>query len=198
MKPLNLLAGSLLLFPLLVTTPAQAQRVSADIRIGGGPVSGRVRIDSRDGYRPRRLRVERIRLGDRGRDYGWFDDFRRDARIVVLYYDGQDDFYYDRGYPGLEEIRIYERDGRYYRIDDDRRGYDNRSYGRYDDGNRGGFDRRDNRSNRRDDRFDDGRSRSRDRGRGQGHNQNGRDQHGRDQHGRDQDGRDQDGNSRDH
>jgi hypothetical protein len=156
-----LLVSSSLLTSLLLSTSAQAQRVSADIRIGGGPVSGRVLIDSRERYRPRRVRVERIRFGDRGRDYGWFDNFRRDARVIVLYYDDRDDYYYDRSYyPGLAEIRIFEQGGRYYRIDDERRYYENRSRSRYDDGNRGRFDHRDNRRN---DRYDDRRDRRRDR-----------------------------------
>jgi hypothetical protein len=158
-----LLVSSSVLASLLLSTSAQAQRVSADIVIGGGPVSGRVLIDSRERYRPRRIRVERILLGDRGRDYGWFDDFRRDARVIVLYYDDRDDCYYDRSYyPGLEETRIFERGGRYYRIDDERRYYENWNRGRFDGRDRGRFDRRDNR-NRRDGRYDN--RRDRDRGR---------------------------------
>ena len=39
----NLVLSSAFLLPLLTATPAAAQRVEADIRIGGGPVSGRVR-----------------------------------------------------------------------------------------------------------------------------------------------------------
>ena len=135
--------GSALLVSFFSAGSASAQRVSADIRIGGrGPISGRVRIESRDGYRdryyrdygyrPRQVRVE-VRRFDRGNHYGW-DRFRRQARVVVVYYDRNDDCYYDRSfYPGLEEVRVYEDDGRFYRIDGD--DYDDRRYDdrRYDD-----------------------------------------------------------------
>ncbi|HEV8599924.1 MAG TPA: hypothetical protein VGQ69_11230 [Gemmatimonadales bacterium] len=166
--------GSALLFSLVSAGSASAQRVSADIRIGGrGPVSGHVRIDSHDhyrdryyrdyGYRPRLVRVDVIRRHDHGRHNGWFRQFQRKARVVVVYYDRRDDCYYDRRfYPGLEEIRVYERDGRYYRPDDrdwdDR--YDDRRYdGRYDDWydgreRRDGWDDRDRRGGR--DGWDDG------------------------------------------
>lgn len=131
--------GSALVFSLFSAGSASAQRVSADIRIGGrGPVSGHVRIESRDryrdryyrdyGYRPRVVRVDVIRRHDRGRHSGWFKQFHRKGRVVVVYYDRWDDCYYDRRfYPGLQEIRVYERDGRYYRMDD--RDWDDR----YDD-----------------------------------------------------------------
>jgi hypothetical protein len=153
-----LLVSSSFLVSLLASAPAQAQRVSADIRIDGGPVAGRVRIGDRDRYRSRpvvrRVYVERIRR-DRGRHNGWYKDFRRGARIVVVYYDPRDDFYYDRRYDGLEEIRVYERDGRYYRLDDDRYGYDDDRYddrrdGRYDGRNGGRYDDRRNRDRDRD------------------------------------------------
>jgi hypothetical protein len=169
--------GSALLFSLFSAGSASAQRVSADIRIGGrGPISGHVRIESRDryrdryyrdyGYRPRQVRVEVFRRNDRGRHNGWYKQFQRKARVVVVYYDRRDDCYYDRRfYPGLEEIRVYEQDGRYYRDSDDR--YDDRRYddrrddGRYDD-------RRDD--GRYDDRYDgrDGRDRRDDRNRRDG------------------------------
>ena len=144
--------GSALLLSLVSAGSASAQRVSADIRIGGrGPINGRVRIESRDryrdrysrdyGYRPRQVRVEVIRRSDRrfdrgGRFYDW-NRFSRNARMVVVYYDREDDCYYDREfYPGLEEIRVLEDDGQFYRFDDGyNRGYDDRRYDdrRYDD-----------------------------------------------------------------
>ena len=159
--------GSALALSLLSAGSASAQRVSADIRIGGrGPINGRVRIESRDryrdryyrdyGYRPRQVRVEVIRRSDRrfdrgGSFYDW-NRFRRTARVVVVYYDRDEDCYYDREfYPGLEEIRVLEDDGRFYRLDDGyNRGYDDRRYDdrRYDDrryDNRGN-DGRDGRS----------------------------------------------------
>lgn len=146
--------GSAVLFSLLSAGSATAQRVSADIRIGGrGPVSGHVRIESRDrnrdrdrysrdyGYRPRQVRVEVFRRNDRGRHLGWYKQMQRRGRVVVVYYDRDEDCYYDRRfYPGLQEIRVYEQDGRYYRSDDDR--YDDR------------YDRRDGRYDGRDGRYD--------------------------------------------
>lgn len=136
--------GSALLLPLLAAAPAQAQRVAADIRIGGGPIRGHVVIGSQDRfdsrwdreYRSRRVRVEVIGRRDRG----WFGRFRREARVVVVYYDRRDDCYYDRFRSGLQEIRVYERDGRFYRADGDRddgRFYDDR----YDDRRDREFDR---------------------------------------------------------
>jgi hypothetical protein len=161
--------GSALLFTLFSAGSASAQRVSADIRIGGrGPISGRVHIESRDryrdryyrdyGYRPRQVRVEVVPRYNRGQQYGW----RRNARVVVVYYDRDDDCYYDRRfYPGLEEIRVFENDGRYYRMDDgyydnrgyDNRGNDNRDYdGRQDDRYGRGYDPRSNGRDGRDNR----------------------------------------------
>lgn len=149
--------GSAVLFSLLSAGSASAQRVSADIRIGGrGPVSGHVRIESRDrdryrdrydrdyGYRPRQVRVEVFRRNDRGRHEGWYRQLQRRGRLVVVYYDRDEDCYYDRRfYPGLQEIRVYEQDGRYYRSEDDR--YDDR----YDRDDRRNDDRYDPRDDRR-------------------------------------------------
>ncbi|HEV8599776.1 MAG TPA: hypothetical protein VGQ69_10480, partial [Gemmatimonadales bacterium] len=88
--------GSAMVFSLLSAGSASAQRVSADIRIGGrGPVSGHVIIGSRDrydyrrdyGYRPRQLRVEVVRgRRDRGWHQGWFRQFRQQPRVVIVYY----------------------------------------------------------------------------------------------------------------
>jgi hypothetical protein len=148
--------GSAVAFSLLSTGSASAQRVSADIRIGGrGPVSGHVIIGRRDRYddyyRPRRVRVEVVRARrDRGWHQGWFRQFRQPPRVLIVYYDRGDDCYYDRFRPGLEEIQVYESDGRYYRLDDR---YD-RDYGRRYDG--GYDDRYDDR------RYDDRRYDNRD------------------------------------
>jgi len=145
------LLSTAVLLPLMSATPAQAQRVEADIRIGGGPVAGRIligdRYDRYDRYdrRPRAIRkVEWIRF-DRRRD-DWFRRFMRDARIVIVFHDRYDDRYYlDRFRPGLQEVRLYERGGRFYRLQNDR------------------FDRRDDRwDDRRDDRWDDRRDNRRD------------------------------------
>jgi len=156
--------GSAVMFSLFSAGAADAQRVSADIRIGGrGPVTGHVRIDpSRDRYdrydrydrrdRGRVIRVEVFRRHDRGWREGWFRQFQRKARVVVVYYDRRDDYYYDRYRPGLQEIRVYERDGRYYRDDDryDRYDRDDRydRNDRYDDRDRRGNDDWDGRDGR--------------------------------------------------
>ncbi len=130
--------GSALLMPLLSVSPTQAQRVRADIIIGGGPVAGRVIIGDQNRYhgRPRSIeRMEWVRARDYRRD-DWFRRFQRESRVVVVYYDRDDDcYYFDRFRPDLEEIEAYERDGRYYRLEDDGYGarYDDRAYGRYDD-----------------------------------------------------------------
>jgi len=162
----NLVLSSAFLLPLLTATPAAAQRVEADIRIGGGPVSGRVIIGDRDRYdyryRPRHVgRVEWIRVRDRGFNHGWFKKFRRDARVIVVYYDRRGDGYYDHHRRGWDRVRLYERGGRYYRIDDDDfyDRYDDREWrrdGRYDD------DRWDDRDDRRDGRRNDRRDGRRD------------------------------------
>jgi hypothetical protein len=144
----GMVLSSAVLLPLLAARPAQAQRVSADIIIGGGPIAGRIHINDGDRYRPRpRIirRVEWIRARDFRRN-DWFRKSRRDMRVVVVYYDNRDDCYYeDRYRPGLQEIRVYERDGRYYRLEDDR--FDDR-YGRDDR-------RYDDRYGRDDRRYDD-------------------------------------------
>ena len=152
--------GSALAFSLLSVDTANAQRVQADIRIGGhGPISGHIRIGGRDrwdyrrDYRPRKVRVEVYRRFDRGRHHGWFNKWRRNARTVVVYYDRGDDCYYDRFRPGLREYRVYERDGRYVRWEDDNRYDDRYGRGRYDD-----YYGRD-RDERYDDRYDDRRDR---------------------------------------
>jgi hypothetical protein len=174
----QLLVGSLAFAPLLAAQPLSAQRVRADIRIGGGPIAGRVVIGDGGDYRPRPrgyavipriVRVERIRFDDRdGRDR-WYRDFERNARLVILYYDSRDDCYYDQGGPGLQEIEVYARGDRFYLPDDYYGAPSNRGY--YGGGYRGGYDgrrrwaeyRRNDRD--RDDRDRDDRGRSDARGR---------------------------------
>lgn len=168
----RVLAGSALLIPVLFSAqPVSAQRVSADIRIGGGPVAGHIRIGP-DFYRGRgpRARVVRVEVL-RSRDYYRRIDrlraFRRDARAFVLYYDRDRDFYFDRFRPGLIEIQVFERGGRFYRWDDARfdrwmrdRWNDDRWDDRFDNRRDNRFDNR--RDNRRDDRFDNRRDDRRD------------------------------------
>jgi hypothetical protein len=155
--------GSAILFSLVSAGSASAQRVDADIRIGGrGPVSGHVRIgtprgrvedrrgdrndrgrddrygrggrssrDDRYGRgngRSRQIRIDIFGRRDRSWREGWYRQFQRQARVVIVYYDRRDDCYYDRYAPGLQEIRVFERDGHYYRMDD--QGYDDRYDGR--------------------------------------------------------------------
>jgi hypothetical protein len=173
----NFVIGSAVLLPLLAAKPAEAQRVNADIIIGGGPIAGRVIIGDRDrgGYygRPRPIRgVEWVRARDYRRD-DWWRRFQRESRLVVVFWDRDDDRYYmDRFRSGLLEIRLYERDGRFYRLEDDGYGFDgrynDRSYGRYDNrnDNRGRNDRRwdrhDNRKDKRGDQRDNRRDNRRD------------------------------------
>jgi hypothetical protein len=136
-------------------TLASAQRVSADIRIGSGPVGGRivvgepvyghshriVEVDARDydrhGYRE--VVVYRVHRGN-----GWWRNRRYHA--VTVWYDADRDRYYDHAgrfsrRDGMREVVIYEREGRYYRDQDDQR--DDRGYDRR-------VGDRDNRNDRRD------------------------------------------------
>jgi hypothetical protein len=161
--------GSALLFSLFSAEPADAQRVSADIRIGGvGPVSGHIRIGDRydwrrDRYRPRRIVVEHFGRRDRGWYDGWFRNWRRGAEVVILFYDPYGRHYYDRHRPGLQQVRIYRRGGKHYRVDDDRWDRDDR-YDRDDRGRDRRYDRdgRDDRNDRDRDRFRDRRDDRRD------------------------------------
>jgi hypothetical protein len=116
----SLLAGLVLT---VTTVPLHAQRVEAEIVAFGGPVAGRVIV--RDGYstyqrpyarrvivveRPRIVTVERVRGHRSARHWA-----RRGYRPITLYYwDGR---YYDRrvGHRyGIEEVVVWEREGRYY------------------------------------------------------------------------------------
>lgn len=143
-----------------------AQRVSADIHIGSGPVDGVIRIGDRPDYRvygrPRRMVVERRHGRWNSRNY-------RNAQFVVVFYDRDRDLYFDRYDQGLDEVRVFQDGGQYYRYDsydgyDGHDGYD--GYDNYDRGERWGrydwgrYDRG------RDDRDRDwGRDRGRDRDR---------------------------------
>jgi len=135
----SIVAGSLLSGLVLVALPMQAQQVSADVFVHGGPVAGHVVVGN--GYStyhrapvvyrrpaPRRVVVverpgPRVVVVERAHRYRSAAFWRRHGfRPVVLYYiDGR---YFDRpvrhrGY--AREVIVYERDGRYYRDwDDDR------------------------------------------------------------------------------
>ncbi len=194
----NFVFGSALLLPLFSAVPAQAQRVNADIMIGGGPVSGRVIIGDRgrDGYRgrPRPIRrVEWIGARDYRRD-DWWRRFQRESRLIVVFWDRDDDSYYmDRYRSELLEIRVYERDGHFYRVEDDGYGarYDDGAYGRYDDRyddryNNGSYGRYDDRYNHRSNgRYEDRHDkwhRKNQRGNGRDHRRNDRRDDDRDDH----------------
>jgi len=146
---------------------SQAQRVSADIHIGGWPVAGTIRIGDRPYYRdqgyygrarpravivvprayPQRLSVERR--------HGWNWKKHRDARLVVVYYDRHCGLYFDSYRRGLEEVRVLQDKDRYFWYDDydgsrdDRYHYDRR--GRDRDRDRYSDDRRDDRRDRYED-----------------------------------------------
>ncbi|MEZ4586522.1 MAG: hypothetical protein R2909_09005 [Gemmatimonadales bacterium] len=103
-----------------VTTGA-AQKVSAHIRIGDGPVSGVIHIGERhrpvgdvvvvDRVRPRVILVERRS----GRD---FLRRGRGIRVIVAYYDPWSGVFYDRGGRGLHAVRLFNHGGRFYIHDD--------------------------------------------------------------------------------
>jgi hypothetical protein len=149
---------------LALSTASQAKaQVAADIRINSWPVAGTIYIGDRP--RPRRVVVEhvyprRVYVEDwRGRggpkwDRGW----RRNARVAVVYLDRHCNQYFDRYRRGLERVRVYEHDGRYYRNNDDRDYYDYDRRSDRDRRYRGGDDygRRHDRDDRYDDDRDDG------------------------------------------
>ena len=134
----SIVVGGMALGLLLAARPAPAQMVEAGVVIHSGPVRGHVivgepapvvayrepvrRVVVVDRYAPRVIVVESVR-GPRGRAYGWW---RNQYRPVVVYYDGAR--YYDRwfGRPGLRRIEVYERGGRFYRWDGDRRRFRDR------------------------------------------------------------------------
>ena len=109
----------------LMAAPVDAQQVSAEVVVRGGPVAGRVVVaDGYSSYRrsarrvvveryaPRVVRVERFRHrhGKHWRRKGY-------REVIVYYIDGR---YYDRagwGRPRAHEVIVYERDGRFYRND---------------------------------------------------------------------------------
>ena len=116
-------------------TPGAAQRVSADIRLGSGPIVGTIRIGDRPYYRmygrPRRAYAEAVypvRVAVERR-HGW--NRRRDnGRLVVVFYDRDCDLYFDRYHRGLEEVRVFQDEGRYYRYDDYNEGRRDDRWGR--------------------------------------------------------------------
>lgn len=116
----SIVAGSLIA-ALSLATPLRGQQVAARVIVRSGPVAGHVVV--RDGYstyrRPvarrvpaRVIVVERV-AARHHRNAHWRGNKYR--RVTLWYYDGR---YYDRyvrGWPGMREVIVYERDGRYYR-----------------------------------------------------------------------------------
>jgi hypothetical protein len=138
----SIAAGSLLT-ALLLAEPAHAQQVQADIVLRSGPVASRVFIGngySTYGRQPvvyRRAPVRRVLVVapraivvERVRHHGYGHWRRFGYRPVTLYYiDGR---YFDRAFerPGLRQVVVYERGGRYYREYDEGERYDHDRYDR--------------------------------------------------------------------
>jgi len=125
MRPSFLLALAVAGF---VPASAAAQ-VSGTIVIGGAPVGGVItfgvpyqvgparRVVVVERYAPTRIVVvERWRGPKHFRRH----DAQRYRRSAV-WYDRRGGGYYDRARPGFVRVEVYERDGRYYRPDDDDR-----------------------------------------------------------------------------
>ena len=166
----------------LAFSPVQSEaQVSGEIAVDGYPVGGYIRFGDRPRYvevaRPRsrgsrvvvveRYAPPRVIVVERWQKHKHHKHWRQDRRYRrgFVFYDRRHDRYYDSYRPGLIEIRVVIRDGRYYRYDDrdryDRdRDYRDRDYRdrrdrdrRYDDDwdDRWDDDRRDDR--RYDDRW---------------------------------------------
>lgn len=150
---------------LFAASPAPAQDVRADIRIGTGPVQGRVVIGGRDRYGDRdrgrvvvvdrgprvyervvveRRRSNRVIVIDEDRRKAERQHRNHEKRYVRGYWDPRtNQFGFERWRPGLRAVLFCEHGNKYHLIDGM---YDDR----YDRGRRyGGDDRND-----RDDRFD--------------------------------------------
>jgi hypothetical protein len=170
--------GVLAALAVTAVPPLEAQRVSADIHLGGWPVSGTVRIgdpypysyparygyygrgyyDYRDDGRPRGRRggvvvvrrdFPKLLVVDRRRP---FVKHGKKIKVFVGYYDRHCGLYFDRYRRGLAEVSLFEYEGRYYPFD---ARYDER-YDRYDRDDRDDRYDRERRSRRdRDDRDDD-------------------------------------------
>jgi hypothetical protein len=137
---------------LSLTLPAaslHAQAIGGTIAVHSGPVSARVGFGSYPYYPPQRrvvvvhdyaprLIVVR-RLPHRG--YGYWR--HRGYGTTTLWYDDQRDCFYSgpvARYPGLSPVEVYEREGSYYRVDQDRedRNREGRGYRGHSDWAHGG------------------------------------------------------------
>lgn len=157
----------LLALTLLVPITLPAQRVTADIAVGSGPVAGRIIIGdpayshggierrSAPRYRPATREVIVIRAH---RGQGWYR--RHGWRPIRVWYDAPRRIYYhDRpvhASRGLRLVVVYERDGRYVWDDRDGDWRDDDRRDRYDDDwsrdDRDGLRERRDRDDHRDDR----------------------------------------------
>jgi hypothetical protein len=131
----SMVSGGVALAIALAAAPAQAQFVEAGVVIRSGPVYGHVvvgepavvyrrpvrRVVVVERYRPREIVVERVRA-PRGHAYGWWR--RNGYRAATVFYDADDDCYYDRPVAGrgVRAVSVYWCDGRYYAWDRDWRG----------------------------------------------------------------------------
>lgn len=141
MRVTHLLGVGALMLGLTAAPTLSAQRVAIGVRFGGGPVAGRVFFGRRAWYPryypapyprpviidaygpgPRYVVVDRLRV-PRGRAWGWW---RHHGYLQATLWAGDDGRYYDRddARPGLREVTVYQRDGRYYQPDGDYDGGD--------------------------------------------------------------------------
>jgi hypothetical protein len=118
----KILAGEIVTTLVLAALPLRAQTVEGGVVVHSGPVTAHVEVGSPPPAvvyaEPARevVVVERMDV-PRGRAHGWWR--KHGYRQVTMYYDGNR--YYRRRYddrPGLREIVIYQRYGRYYQWDE--------------------------------------------------------------------------------
>lgn len=156
--------SSALALTVLAVAPVRSEaQVSGEIAVDGYPVGGYIRFGDRPRYvevvRPRargqrvvvveRYAPPRVIVVERWQRHKHHKHWRDDRRYRrgFVYYDRWHDRYYDSYRPGLVEIRVVIRDGRFYRYDDRDRSYRDRRDRRYRDGRYDDWD----------DRWDDGR-----------------------------------------
>lgn len=154
----------------LAFAPVQSEaQVSGEIAVDGYPVGGYIRFGDRPRYvevaRPRsrgsrvvvveRYAPPRVIVVERWQRHKHHKHWRQDRRYHrgFVFYDRRHDRYYDSYRPGLIEIRVVIRDGRFYRYDDRDRSYRDRRDRRYRDGRYDDWDDRWDDDRRYDDRW---------------------------------------------
>jgi hypothetical protein len=149
----SMAVGAAALTLAMVVSPAEAQVVQAGVVIRGGPVRGHVVVGEPapvvvyrrpvrhvvvvERYHPRTIVVERF-PERQYRSQRWWR--RHGYAATTVYYDGDDDCYYDRpiyGRRGLDEVTVYERDGRYYSLGRDNGDYNDGDHDDHDDRHHG-------------------------------------------------------------